>query len=182
MRVNPLQRACASLGGQPLNNAQKRDAILLMIEAWPGSPEEEKEKSADAFTAWRREQTALACGHSHLTACQQRHLPAIMAHFARLAGKPSVARYWEERAIMGDGARQARSLLDRAIREAADVIAKGEEYAASICRTRFKCGLEDCSQRQLMMLVFDVRRNAQRRRAKGAYNKPLTVLQGGVPA
>jgi hypothetical protein len=180
MRINPLQRACASLGGQPLNNAQKRDAILLMIEAWPGSPEEEK--SADAFTAWRREQTSLACGHPYLTACQQRHLPAIMAHFARLAGKPSVARYWEERAIMGDGARQARSLLDRAIREAADVIAKGEEYAASICRTRFKCGLEDCSQRQLMMLVFDVRRNAQRRRAKSAYNKPLTVLQGGVPA
>jgi hypothetical protein len=180
MRINPLQRACASLGGQPLNNAQKRDAILLMIEAWPGAPD--AEKSADAFTAWRREHTSLACGHPHLTACQQRHLPAIMAHFARLAGKPSVARYWEERAIMGDGARQARSLLDRAIREAADVIAKGEEYAASICRTRFKCGLADCSQRQLMMLVFDVRRNAQRRRAKGAYNKPLTVLQGGVPA
>jgi hypothetical protein len=84
MRINPLQRACASLGGQPLNNAQKRDAILLMLEAWPGAPD--AEKSADAFTAWRREHTSLACGHPHLTACQQRHLPAIMAHFARLAG------------------------------------------------------------------------------------------------
>lgn len=180
MRINPLQRACAALGGQPLTNEQKRDAILLMIEAWPGAPE--AEKSADEFTAWRREQNAIACGHPHLTACQQRHVPAIMAHFARLAGKPSIARYWDERAIMGDGARQARSLLDRAIREAADVIAKGEDYAASICRTRFKCGLEDCSQRQLMMLVFDLRRNAQRRRAKAVFNKPLSVLQGGVPA
>jgi hypothetical protein len=181
MRINPLHRSCAALGGSPLTNEQKRDAIVLMREAWAGGLAPDADHSAEAFTAWRRAQTLVACGHPHLTACHQRHFPAIMAHFARLSGKPSVARYWATR-IIGDEARQARSLLARAIREAADVIAKGEEYAASICRTRFKCGLEDCSQRQLMMLVFDVRRNAQRRRAKGVFNKPLTVLQGGVPA
>jgi hypothetical protein len=181
MRINPLHRSCAALGGSPLTNEQKRDAVLLMREAWAGGIAPDADHSAEAFTVWRRAQTLVACGHPHLTACHQRHFPAIMAHFARLAGKPSVARYWATR-IIGDEARQARSLLDRAIREAADVIKMPEEYAASICRTRFKLGLSDASHRQLMTVVFDMRRSAQRRRAKGLFNKPLTVLQGGLPA
>lgn len=180
MRINPLHRACSALGGSPLTNQQKRDAILLMREAWAAGLLPDADRSADAFTAWRREQTSAACGHPHLTACQQRHFPAIMAHFARLAGKAPLSRYWTARAFVGDEARQARSLLDRAIREASDVIKKPEEYAASICRTRFKLGIEDASQRQLMTLVFDVRRNAQRRRARAAFDTPMTVLQGGV--
>lgn len=172
---NALSRAVRGLGGGPLSDAQKRNICLLARAAWeragkPGfadqvGPAEVALSQTEAFTLWRHRQTFRAVGRESLKACTQREYPAVMAHFAQDAGMSGEARYWLGR-MVGDETRQARGVLNRAILQASDVIGNPRGYVASIAASRFRTtDLESLSGRQVMTLVFDLRRNAQRRRA-----------------
>jgi hypothetical protein len=175
--ANPIARAIQGAAGAPLDAQQKGKICALAREAWerqgrPGFagqpediPDEMKLSPSEAYKLWRQNEQGLAVGHEHLTACQQRHFPELMRHFSVLAGRQSNAAYWGQRGLT-DPARQARAKLERTFGEVSDVIDNPGAYAAKICRARYRCEIPDANSNQVWTLVFDLRRNAQRRRAK----------------
>lgn len=173
-----IDRAIRGAAGAPLDNDQKATLCITARKAWDllgqpgyaGQPEDIPEPMrltlAQAFELWRRHETGLACGHEHLTACQQRHYPELMRHFANLAGRTNQAAFWGRRGIT-DHRRRALAVLQREFNKVTDVIDRPADYVGKIAATRYDAPLTDLSERQLWTLLFDLRRNAQRRRAKG---------------
>ncbi len=177
--MNSIDRAVSGAAGAPLSARQKRDVVLAAAQAWRKAGRPYFDAAADAagdplalseaqaFELWRHESQAAACGRKHLTACTQREYPGLVAHFLRTAGKEAAADYWAERAAF-DPARQARAKLDATLREVAGTIERPADYAAAIARSKFKTAdLAALSARQAWVLVFDLRRAAQKRRLRG---------------
>ena len=174
--MNGIDRAMAGASGAPLSKRQKRDVCMLADLAWQhaGRPYYDADAyetqdpialaPAEALELWRHEEQARACGKKHLTACTQRDFPWLMAHFLRAAGQNVIARQYEVGAAL-DPLRQARAKLEATMAEVAGAIERPREYAAAIARCKFKTtDLEALSPRQVWVLVFDLRRAAQRRR------------------
>lgn len=180
---NPVDRAISGAAGAPLDRRQKGQICDLARRAWEkqgrpgytGQPDDIPEEMiltvSEACKLWRQHEQGLAVGHEHLTACQQRHFADLMRHFAGLAGETENAAYWAKREI-GNDRRQAQYAFERCLGEVSDVIDNARAYATAICRSRYRCDIQDASTRQLWVLVFDLRRNAQRRRAKGVTKRP----------
>jgi hypothetical protein len=182
-------RAIDSAAGAPLSDEQKRDICMLARRVWdklgqPGFadqsatlPPETRLSAAEAFTLWRQAQQRAAVGHAHLTACTQRDFPTIFARLLRLGGTGGLADRWAARSV-GDPVRQARHLLERELARAQDVIDRPPEYVASIAKARFgTTDLAALSARNLWNLIYDLRRAAQRRRARSA-GKPALHFVG----
>jgi hypothetical protein len=193
MNANPLDRAINSAAGAPLDARQKARICAVARAAWetlnrPGFdnqsadlPDAMRLSETEAFTLWRQHEQGLACGHEHLTACQQRHFADLMRHFcAMVPGEQNSAAWWGSRGIENQR-RQARHALELVFGEVSDVIDRPEAYATSICRTRYRCEIADASARQLWVLTFDLRRNAQRRRGRNAV-APLRFVGATVPS
>ncbi|MFA6271419.1 MAG: hypothetical protein WC657_09535, partial [Candidatus Paceibacterota bacterium] len=88
------------------------------------------------------------------------------SHFLRLLGQTTMADRMQARAEM-EPRRVAEWKLRHECEAAADVIDRPWEYAMSIARARYKVqSVDDLAAKQLWVLMFDLRRNAQRRRRK----------------
>ena len=163
--------------GGPLSREQKKRVCMLARTAWDrlgtpgwnaaeqaGVPAELRLSQREAFDLWRHNEQAQASGAAHLTCAENRLFPLLMAHFAELAGKPREEKYWAQRAA-GDPQRQALFALRRALHQAKGAIEQPEAYCLAIAHSKFKThDLESLSPRQLWVLVFDMRRAAQKRR------------------
>lgn len=171
-------RAVAGGAGAPLDNLQKRRVCMLAREAWervgrPGfadqaadTPAEIRLSEREAFDLWRHDQQRAAAGTEHLTCAQNRAYPHMMAHFARLAGREQDADYWAGRTV-GDDQRQALAKLRSEQAAARDVIDNPAGYVAAICHSKYKThDVQTLSPKQVWTLVFDLRRGAQKRRAR----------------
>jgi hypothetical protein len=153
-------------GGElaPLTRDQKTRLILLARDAWEQAG---GAASGQDFTAWRYEQTEAACGRASLRVATQRDFRAIRGHFRGLLGRTRGA-FRDAVAAATDDRGFVLAKLRHEIRAAEDVIEAGEAYVRRIARSRFKTGqLEALSSKELWSLVFDLRRNAQRRRKSG---------------
>ena len=122
----------------------------------------------------------MAVERTGLRACTQEDYAPLMAHFVlmlsvaeRELGQAGAARRdlaastgLRQRAAV-EPRRVALAKLEAEEQAAADVIERPAAYVASIARARFKgAAIADLTERQLWMLVFDLRRNASRRRQK----------------
>lgn len=143
----------------PLSKLQKADIARAARAAWEAWPEREAfeainaEFSASArFEAWRREEQSKACGVRSLRAATQAHYGRLLAHFQALAGREAQAARTRARDADNDR-RIARWKLDQALRERGLQVG----YAAAICRTQFRCALDEAEAKQLWKLVFTVR-------------------------
>ena len=156
-------------------------------------PAEIRLGEAEAFELWRRSEQRAATGCAHLTAATNGMFPHYMRRFNEVlavyleGGTPlppeldggngvppskgsGEARreeaYWFSRTI-GDQTRVALWKLRQECQAAQDVIDNPRGYVAAISKNRFKTpAIETLSERQLWSLIFDLRRNAQRRRRK----------------
>lgn len=168
-----IGRAIDGAALAPITPDQRRELAILARRAFEkcGRPDSAKGSCADvpgndAFGRWRHEQTMQAVERSGLTALRQEDYAQVKGHFLRLLGQVSMADRMQARADM-EPRRVALAKLRHECDAASDVIDRGLEYAAAIARSRFKTAeIEDLSEKQIWMLVFDVRRNAQRRRAR----------------
>ena len=178
MNGRTVQQCQAGAAGGALSNEQKKRVVLLARAAWaklgkPGFadqaadvPAEIRLKEAEAFDLWRHTEQRKAAGTAHLTCAENRSYPSYMSHFARLAGQDQNAAHWVDRQI-GDPQRQAQSVLERELKAAESVLGNPHAYAATICRCKFKAtDIQNLSAKQTWTLVFDIRRAAQKRRAK----------------
>jgi len=119
-----------------------------------------------AVEEWRRAEQKKAFGLESLTDAYQADYPKIKAHFESLAKESGRALNTHFRAAF-NGKRQYRWLLDKALAEAG--LQTG--YAAAICRTQFKCDLDEASETQLKMLLFTVRNRGAAKAEKGEPQK-----------
>ena len=161
-----IDRAMSGAAGAPLSNTQKRRICQAARLAF--GAQHARGLAGGDFDAWRHEEQFKACHHEHLTTATNAHYPALMARFLWLAGRPEAARRMQEQAAL-DPRRIAEAKFEQALAEAEREIDRPREYAVAIARCKFKTmDLDDLTPRQLWVLVFDLRRAAQKRRAHHA--------------
>jgi len=176
--MNSVDKCVAGAGGAPLTKKQKQEICIVAREAWEklgrpgfddqaeGLPPEIRMKKTEAYTLWRRDEQRKAGGSANLTCSSNGQFARLMEHFCRLAGRKQSMAHWSGRKV-GDAQRQAMARLRRECDKARDVIEEPEAYVASIARSKYKTpAIEDLSPRQVTVLTFDLRRGAQKRRAK----------------
>jgi hypothetical protein len=145
-----------------LDKGQKAHLCILAREAFMVVHSREP-RHQDELTAWRQAEQLAACGLGSLTAADQRHLASLEAHFLNLKGESGRAFQKLMAPELGKQ-RQALAVLER------ETLAAGlafPAYPAAICRTQYKCTLEEASPKQLWRLVFTVK-NRRKRNAGGA--------------
>ena len=145
----------------PLTNEQKRELVLLARSAWAfiGRPLD--------FDTWRHQQVAQVCERHGLREARQEEYLLLRAHFLGMLGQQRMAQRDLVLAAV-EPRRVALHKLEQEFAAVTDVIDRPQEYVEAIARARFKIGLDDCGEKQLWVLLFDLRRNAQRRRKKAA--------------
>lgn len=123
--------------------------------------------AGDDFEGWRREEQFKACHKESLRSCTQADWNLLVSHFLRLSGKHELSQVAALRATT-EARRGAVWHLKQEMERCKDVIDNPVDYLRAISRAKFKTvSSADLSDKQLWVLVFDLRRAAQKRRANG---------------
>lgn len=168
--MDALDRAMDGAAMAPMTNEQKREIILLARRAYKRyeAAQDSGQAVACPFEDWRRREQKIAVERDSLRASTNEDYRYLKAHFLRLCGCEVAATKLQETAAM-EPRIWARKKLEKECEAAADVIDRPLEYVSAIARARFKVAdLDALAEKQLWILVFDLRRNAQRRRKKHA--------------
>lgn len=161
-----LDRCENGAASAPLTAAQRRELVLLARRAFLRLYDAGQISETTEFDAWRHQQAKIAVERDGIRACRQEDFAQLKGYLLRLLGAERQADRMQARAEM-EPRRIAEWKLDEECWKAQDVISRPHEYVFSIARARYKAGsLADLTVRQLWVLMFDLRRNAQRRRAK----------------
>ncbi len=146
-----------------LSNDQKANLSILARRAY--DRHREVGLADGSFDEWRHAECRAASGGriGGFREAMQRDYRLLRGHFANLAGDGATAI---QDAIHGDSDEadrgQARAILRRECRRRGHAF---PEYPASICRTQYKCGLDEASAKQLWSLIYTVR---NRKKNQGA--------------
>jgi len=164
------QRAERGAASTPLSNEQRQKLALLARRAFAhldgigmlGRDEQD-------FDTWRHRQCLQVAERDGLKLCRNEDFCHLKAHFLRLSGQVALADKVEF-ASASDDRRRALAVLTREIAAARDVIEDPRRYVETIAASKFKReDIErDLTSRQVWTLVFDIRRAAQKRRARRA--------------
>lgn len=152
----------------PLSREQKKELILLAQRAFHRLYDAGTLAESTEFDAWRHQQVLQVCERGGLREARNEDFLVIQAHFLAMLGQTSIA---DRRRVQSqlEPRRWALAKLKQECEAAADVIDRAWDYAASIARCRFKTAqIQELGEKQIWMLVFDIRRNAQHRRNKRA--------------
>ncbi len=157
----------------PLSHEQKARVCIAArraYDAWAIREEFElinpELSPSKCFEAWRRVEQGKAVGQQSLRLCtSETHYLPLLAHFAGLLGEGGRALQ-----LLLRHAEEGRITVYFKLLQTLEERGLEEEYAATICRCKFKCALGEASEKQLWSLFFDVR---QRRKAvQAARAKP----------
>jgi hypothetical protein len=143
----------------PLSLKQKRILAMNAREAFREIPQGDID--GQTFDEWRHSEVQRVCGKSGFRCCDQDDYAPLMAHFKHLQGEDGAALNWHVRSS-GQPRRVAMAVLMRSIGQAG--ITRG--YAEAICRSIFKCGLEEASESQLWKVNSTVRNRANAKKRK----------------
>lgn len=161
-----IDRCVSGAALAPLSNEQRQELARLALRAYAHaypSPSQPR----PLFDDWRHEQVKIACERDGLRQAHQEDYALVKAHLLRIVGQGAQANRMEDRAQL-EQRRVALHKLGQECKAAADVIENGLSYVRSIARARYHgAGLDALNEKQIWGLIFDLRRNAQRRRAKG---------------
>lgn len=138
-------------GTAPLSKKQKAGICAMATRAFARVHGRRPANSAE-LEEWRRGEQRAATGHASLTTCTQAHYNGLLARFAHLAGEDGVAMKRHVR-----DATSAQRVAMHKLCEACEERGLALSWPASICRSKFKCGLDEANSKQLWKLVFDVR-------------------------
>jgi hypothetical protein len=151
----------------PINSEQRRELAILARRAFERLYDAGDISESTDFDAWRHQQSIQAVERPGLRDCRQEDYGQLKGWFLRLLGQPAMADRMQVRADL-EPRRVALFKLRQECQAVADVIGNAESYVAAIARVRFKVSdLKELGEKQLWILLFDLRRNAQRRRKQG---------------
>jgi hypothetical protein len=162
-----LDRCVDGAALAPLSGEQKKELVLLAQRAFRRLYDAGTISETTEFDAWRHQQVLQVCERGGLREARNEDFLALQGHFLAMLGQTAMA---ERRRVASqlEPRRWALAKLKQECDAAADVIDRAWEYASSISRSRFKTDqIQELGEKQIWMLMFDIRRNAQRRRAKG---------------
>ena len=160
----------------PLGNGQKARLCILARRAWEQLAAVSGQPSAVSFDDWRREQQAAACGKRSLRLATQNDYLLIRARFLDLLGESGEA-FEDLVRQQSEGRRLAWNKLETACKERGLALA----YPDAICRTEYKCGLEDATEQQLWRLVYTVRNRRKVGQASRLSNHPSMDRRDAYP-
>ncbi|MFZ4394170.1 MAG: hypothetical protein ACOYOU_00930 [Kiritimatiellia bacterium] len=150
----------------PLTTDQRKRLAILAHNTFNQLCRQGRIPDGTDFDAWRHHQAMMAVERPGLTACRQEDFLPLQAHFLGLMGADKLADHARLRAAT-EPRRQALAVLWQECRKAEAVIERPRDYIARIARCRFKgVAIEDLAEKQIWGLVFDIRRNVQRRLRK----------------
>jgi hypothetical protein len=150
----------------PLSREQKRELAILARRAFNKLYDSGTISESTEFDAWRHQMTVQVCERDGLRQARNEDYLTLQGHFLGLLGQSAMAQRRNTQAQL-EPRRWALAKLRTECEAAADVIDRAWEYASSISSGRFKTAqIDELGEKQIWMLVFDIRRNAQRRRAK----------------
>jgi hypothetical protein len=156
-------------GTAPLSHDQKATICIRAREACEhqlgGVP------SAAALREWRMAEQKKAVGIESLTHCTQAHYLPLLARFQDLAGESGRAMNTHLEEATAEKRLALHKLTTECTRRGLTLA-----YVTPICRSKFKCGIEDATPQQLWKLVFDVRRSRHPVKAKAPSAGPLGPL------
>jgi len=165
--MSTIDRCIDGAALAPLTAAQKRELVLLARRAFERLYDSGAISEATEFDAWRHGQTLQCVERPGISACRQEDFAQVKSHFLRLLGQEGMSQRLQARADM-EPRRVALWKLEQECAAARDVIDRPLEYVSSIARARYKAAsMDDLGEKQIWVLMFDLRRNAQRRRAAG---------------
>lgn len=153
----------------PLDKNQKRILSQLAQRAWNREAAMARARGhtlTEPIDNYRHRHVAQACGKLGLRCCSQDDYGAVKGHFLDLLGEHTQAFQAVHRGE-GNGRRVAEFKLVDACKTAGVDIT----YADRICRTQFRCTIEEASERQLWCLVFTLRN-----RRKASSPKPRAIF------
>ena len=151
----------------PLSREQKKELVLLAQRAFQRLYDAGTLSESTEFDAWRHQQVLQVCERGGLREARNEDFLPLQAHFLGMLGQTAMAERRRAQADM-EPRHWALAKLKQECEAATDVISHPWEYACSISRARFKTPqIEELGEKQIWSLIFDIRRNAQRRRAKG---------------
>ena len=141
----------------PLDNEQKARICILAREAFVRMHGRAPASEAE-LAAWRHEQQVKACRLGSLTHATQAQMPDLEAHFLDLKGESGQAFRKLMKRDTGNP-HVARAVL----RKNLATFGLAEGYAAVICRSKCKCELHEANATQLWKVIFQIRKNQQRK-------------------
>lgn len=161
-----ITRAMDGAALAPITANQRRELAILARRAFEKLYDAGQISESTEFDTWRHQQAIQAVERPGLRDCRQEDFAQLKSHFLRLLGNEAMATRMQARADT-DARRVAMWKLEQACKDVQDVISNPNGYLMSICRARFKTlDFDRLSAKQVWVLVFDLRRNAQRRRKR----------------
>lgn len=155
--LNHGQKAYLSQLSDQAFTREQRIAASMGIQFYEGmSPTKARE-------AFRHAEVAKACAKIGLRCCTQDDYKLVEAHFLQMLGKIEAAFKAGVRAA-SEPRRQAEAVLVRECTRFGFRLS----YAESICRTQYKCTLQDATTNQIWNLVYTVRNRGNARNRKAA--------------
>jgi hypothetical protein len=119
---------------------------------------------------FRHEHVVIATGKAGLRDCVQDDYLPVKAHFLDLIGESGAAM----NAHLAHGV-ESRKLALHHLEKMCEQRGVNLAYAASICRSMFKCALDDASVKQLWKITFRLKTRRSKRAAKRQDSKPKYV-------
>lgn len=183
-----IDRATAGAASRPLSNEQRMRLAIAARRAFEAQREAGLVSAEETAATWRRRHAMMAVERPGVRQCVNEDYLMLMAHYADMhalalkklcdfGGAMRLAARSEGLRRRADALRTealteqrtwAQARLEKEYAAASDVIERPAAYVSSIARARFKTAtLADLSERQIWMLIFDLRRNAARRRKQG---------------
>ena len=138
--------SCPDASWKALSNKQKGLLSMLAAQAYAA----QGITPAVTLPEWRRDTAILACGH-RISQATKAHWADLKAAFQDLSGRPEKAFH----TLMREGDNKRRVALHKLSQALKD---KGlnPSYAQAICRSQFKCQIEDASAKQIWCLFFTI--------------------------
>jgi len=176
-----LARAAQGAALAPLSKEQRVRLARLGRKVFDLQRRAGMVTDAVPYDDWRHQHCMMTVERRGLRECRNEDYQVLRAHFTEQAaaawdvlGQPRRAASMRRQAggLLVNAETEPRQWAQHKLRhemeEARDVIEQPERYVASIARARFKTtDFGELSEKQLWVLVFDIRRSAQRRRRKG---------------
>jgi hypothetical protein len=138
-------------GTTPLSNEQKATICIAAAKAFSYVHKREPVSVGERET-WRRLEQEKAVGRPSLTVCTQAHYLPLLAHFQGLAGEDGAAC----RSHVRDATAPHRVALHK-LREICQSRGFDLSYAAAICRSKYKCPLDEATDKQIWSVYFDIK-------------------------
>ena len=151
---------------RPLSPAQIKHLVLMARQAFGYLCDQGELGDSAEFDVWRHQQCLQCVERSGLSSCRNEDYLPMLAHFLRLLGRTAEADEALARHVT-EPRSHAMAALEKACKEATQVMPYAMEYAAGFVRNKLGVAIEDADDKTLWAASYMIARRAAQLRRKG---------------